>query len=133
MEYYATILNLEDADSFCLQPEELFEHTLQATVSRFVLLGYGQNKHASMAIALQTLQNNGLLKTYKCASTACNILESTSGKNALRHLWLYADNEEMEPWFYPLSGHSEVANFCRRYNLSEEATEDLFQLVSKLL
>lgn len=89
MEHYAAILNLEDADSYCLQQDELFDHEVQGTVSRSILLGHGQTEHAALTVALNTLQDNGMLKTYKCEFGADGILKSGSGREALRHLWLY--------------------------------------------
>lgn len=89
MEHYVTLLNLEDADSYCLQLDELFNYDLQPTVLRSILLGYGQTEYAALTVALSTLQENGMLKTYKCEEAVGDILKSSSGKKALRHLWLY--------------------------------------------
>ena len=114
MEHYAAILNLEDVDSYCLQRDELFDPEIQDTVSRSVLLGYGQTEYAALTAALNALQDNGMLKTYKCELGAGNILESSSGKNAL-------------------PGHSSAVAFCRKYDLSEEATEELSFLIDALL
>ncbi len=133
MEHYAAILNLEDADSYCLQQDELFDHEVQGTVSRSILLGHGQTEHAALTVALNTLQDNGMLKTYKCEFGADGILKSGSGREALRHLWLYDKKNGTSPRLYPLPGHSSAVAFCRKYNLSEEATEELFILVSSLL
>lgn len=133
MEHYAAILNLEDADSYCLQQDELFDHEVQGTVSRSILLGHGQTEHAALTVALNTLQDNGMLKTYKCELGAGNILESSSGKNALRHLWLYDEDNGKRSRLYPLPGHSSAVAFCRKYDLSEEATEELSFLIDALL
>ena len=133
MEHYAAILNLEDADSYCLQQDELFDHEVQGTVSRSILLGHGQTEHAALTVALNTLQDNGMLKTYKCEFGADGILKSGSGREALRHLWLYDKKNGPSPRLYPLPGHSSAVAFCRKYNLSEEATEELSILVSSLL
>lgn len=96
MEHYVTLLNLEDADSHCLQLDELFNYDLQPTVLRSILLGYGQTEYAALTVALSTLQENGMLKTYKCEEAVGDILKSSSGKKALRHLWLYGDDKRTE-------------------------------------
>ena len=133
MEHYAAILNLEDADSYCLQQDELFDHEVQGTVSRSILLGHGQTEHAALTVALSTLQENGMLKTYKCEEAVGDILKSSSGKKALRHLWLYGDDKRTETKCFSLSGHSEAMNFCRKHNLSEEAEEELFLLIEAVI
>ena len=133
MEHYVTLLNLEDADSHCLQLDELFNYDLQPTVLHSILLGYGQTEYASLTVALSTLQENGMLKTYKCEEAVGDILKSSSGKKALRHLWLYGDDKRTETKCFSLSGHSEAMNFCRKHNLSEEAEEELFLLIEAVI
>ncbi len=133
MNHYAVILNLEDAGSYCLQHDELFEEDIQGTLSRSILLGHGQTEDAAMIDALHTLQNNGMLKTYECESGVDWILESNSGKKALRHLWLYDADDEKKPTLSALPGHSSAVAFCRRYNLPEKATVELSLFISALL
>lgn len=133
MNYYAAILNLEDASSCCPQHDELFEEDIQGTLSRSILLGHGQTEYAAMMDALHTLQDNGILKTYECAPGAERILKVRSGKNALRHLWLHDANDGKNPTLYALPGHSSAVAFCGRYNLPEEAVEELALFISVLL
>lgn len=111
MEHYAAILNLEDADSYCLQQDELFDHEVQGTVSRSILLGHGQTEHAALTVALNTLQDNGMLKTYKCEFGADGILKSGSGREALRHLWLYDKKKWNEPKTLPFARTFQCCGF----------------------
>ncbi len=133
MNHYAAILNLEDADSYCLQQDELFDPEIQATVSRSILLGYGQTEYAALTAALNTLQDNGMLKVHKCELGAGNILESSSGKDALRHLWLHDEKNGKRSRLYPLPGHTGAVAFCHKYDLSEEAAEELSLLLNALI
>lgn len=133
MNHYAAILNLEDADSYCLLPDDLFEEHIQGTLSRSILLGHGQTEYAAMMDALHTLQDNGMLKTYECEPGVDRILKNISGKKALRHLWLYDIDDEKNPSLYSLPGHSSAVDFCRKHNLSEEAAEELFLLIEAVV
>lgn len=133
MDLYAAILNLEDADSHCLQQDELFDQELQTTVLRSVLLGHGQTEDMALTAAFSTLQDNGMLKVHKCASGVDNILEYNSGKDALRHLWLYDKYNGKQSRLHILPGHAGAVNFGRRYNLPEKAIEELSSLFNALL
>lgn len=133
MNHYAAILNLEDADSYCLLPDDLFEKDIQGTLERSILLGHGQTEYAAMMDAFHTLQDNGMLKTYECKFGADCILKNSSGKKALRHLWLYDIDDEKKPTLYSLPGHSSAVDFCSRYNLPEEAVVELSLFISALL
>ena len=79
MNHYAAILNLEDADSYCLQHDDLFEEDIQGTLEHSILLGHGQTEYAAMMDAFRTLQDNGMLKTYECKFGADCILKNSSG------------------------------------------------------
>lgn len=133
MNHYAAILNLEEADSYCLQQDELFDHELQSTLSHSLFLGYGQTEYTALTAALRTLQDSGILKTYKCGLGADTILESCAGKNALRHLWLYNENNGKKRKLCALPGHSCAVAFGRKYNLNDEATEELSIIFNELL
>ena len=133
MNHYAAILNLEDADSYCLQHDDLFEEDIQGTLEHSILLGHGQTEYAAMMDAFRTLQDNGMLKTYECKFGADCILKNSSGTKALRHLWLYDIDDEKKPTLYSLPGHSSAVDFCSRYNLPEEAVVELSLFISALL
>lgn len=133
MNLYAAILNLEDVDSHCLQQDELFDRELQTTVLRSVLLGHGQTEDEALTAAFSTLQNNGMLKIHKCSSGVDSILESSSGKDALRHLWLYDKYNGKHSKLYILPGHASAVSFGRKYNLPEKAIEELTNLFNALL
>ena len=133
MNHYAAILNLEDAASYCLQHDDLFEMDIQGTLERSILLGHGQTEYAAMMDAFCTLQDNGMLKTYECEPGVDRILKNISGRKALRHLWLYDVEDKRNPTLSALSGHSSAVDFCSRYNLPEEAVVELSLFISALL
>ena len=133
MNHYAAILNLDEAAFHCLTPDELFDQDIQSTLSRSVLLGHGQTEYTALLNALNTLQDNGILKTYECESGADCILKNSTGKKALRHLWLCDGDDGRKSILYPLPGHASAMDFCNRYHLSEEATEELARFMNILL
>ena len=134
MTHYAMLLNLDEANAHSLRRDELFHHILQGSILRKILLGHGQTEYTAMKNSLDAMLDNGLLEICECDGGVASILEgNTSGREAFRHLWLHDEKNGKRSRLYPLPGHTGAVAFCHKYDLSEEAAEELSLLLNALI
>ena len=125
MKYYATLLNLKEAQEHSLDWKDIFDPYLQESILHRMIWGSGATSDESLQDAIKNLVNECIIETYECETGAQDIISKMSGKEALRHLWLHYDEYRDEPKLYPMPCHDNLVDFCKRYSLPEEAQREL--------
>ena len=125
MKFYATLLNLAEANTHALRAEEIFEPVLQKDILSRMLWGSGKTKDDSLKCAMIQLVRSGVFETFECEECAQEIIKNNGGKDALRHLWLHDAGYEVDPKLSALPTHEVLVDFCNRFGLPEEAKQEL--------
>ncbi len=133
MKYYATILNLEAAKDFSLEETDLFNPHVQGNLLQRILCGDGETEEEALQNAIENLEFEGVIELCKCGSGVQDIVTKLPWNHALRHLWLERDEYHGDVRLHTIPCHDALVTFCNRYNITEEAQQDLEMIFKTLI
>jgi len=133
MKYYATLLNLSKANKHCLNQDDIVDRILQESILDKMIWGSADTEGDSIINAVDNMILNGIFETFECEYGAKDILQTSSGKDALRHLWLDEDFHHGNSKLIPLPCHNALVDFCNRYTLPETAARELASFFKSFL
>ena len=122
---YIVMLNLKNAAEGKISNKELFDCCLQEDVPNFIIVGMADTEEKALQDTVKNLCENGVLQISLSEKELCDFVAKHGGREAMRHCWI---DENNEPHLLPTS--DVLTDFCMKYELPQEAKEELERLFS---